>query len=116
MKTAVIMSEDAAWTKPLDIGYEACLPKIGLKGLDHVRFSPDTTDFTPIFYKRDALKTDVMITRISHVGTHPTVQWKSQQVPIAMLGVSSQATNSDFWKDTNGATDGVLFNAVSGPG
>src|ERR1700712_4776377 len=30
MKTAVIMSEDAAWTKPLDVGYEECLPKIGL--------------------------------------------------------------------------------------
>src|SRR5471030_3541887 len=42
MKTAVIMSEDAAWTGPLDVGYEECLPKIGLKVLDHIRFSPDT--------------------------------------------------------------------------
>ena len=32
-----------------------------------------------------------------------------------MLGISSQATNSTFWKDTNGATEGVLYNAVSGP-
>ena len=47
MKTAVIMSEDAAWTTPLDVGYEECLPKIGLQVLDHIRFSPDTTDFTP---------------------------------------------------------------------
>ncbi len=29
MKTAVIMSEDAAWTKPLDEGYKECLPKVG---------------------------------------------------------------------------------------
>ncbi|GAC1525273.1 MAG: ABC transporter substrate-binding protein [Ramlibacter sp.] len=116
MKTAVIVSEDAAWTTPLDAGYEACLPKIGLKVLDHIRFSPDTTDFTPIYNKVESLKPDVMITGISHVGTQPTVQWKSQQVPIAMFGISSQATNSTFWKDTNGATEGVLFNAVSGPG
>jgi branched-chain amino acid transport system substrate-binding protein len=116
MKTAVIVSEDAAWTTPLDAGYEACLPKAGLKVLDHIRFSPDTTDFTPIFNKVESLKPDVMITGISHVGTQPTVQWKSQQVPIAMFGISSQATNSTFWKDTNGATEGVLFNAVSGPG
>ena len=116
MKTAVIMSEDAAWTKPLDDGYEACLPKVGLKVLDHVRFSPDTTDFTPIFNKIEALKPDVMITGISHVGTQPTVQWKSQQVPMPMFGISSQATNSNFWKDTNGSTDGILFNAISGPG
>ena len=116
MKTAVIVSEDAAWTTPLDAGYESCLPKVGLKVLDHIRFSPDTTDFTPIFNKIEGLKPDVMITGISHVGTQPTVQWKSQQVPIPMFGISSQATNSTFWKDTNGATEGVFYNAVSGPG
>ena len=116
MKTAVIMTEDAAWTKPLVAGYEACLPKAGLQVVDNIRFSPDTTDFTPIFNKIEGQKPDVMITGISHVGTQPTVQWKSQQVPIPMLGISSQATNSNFWKDTNGATDGVLFNAISGPG
>jgi branched-chain amino acid transport system substrate-binding protein len=116
MKTAVIVSEDAAWTTPLDAGYEQCLPKAGLKVLDHIRFSPDTTDFTPIFNKIEGQKPDVMITGISHVGTQPTVQWKSQQVPIPMFGISSQATNSTFWKDTNGATEGVLYQAVSGPG
>ena len=94
----------------------SCLPKVGLKVLDHIRFSPDTTDFTPIFNKIEGQKPDVIITGISHVGTQPTVQWKSQQVPMPMFGISSQATNSTFWKDTNGATEGVLFNAVSGPG
>jgi branched-chain amino acid transport system substrate-binding protein len=116
MKTAVIMSEDAAWTQPLDEEYEKCLPKIGLKVLDHIRFSPDTTDFTPIFSKIEADKPDVIITGISHVGVQPTVQWKNQQVPIPMFGISSQATNATFWKDTNGAAQGVLFQAVSGPG
>jgi branched-chain amino acid transport system substrate-binding protein len=116
MKTAVIMSEDAAWTGPLDAGYEACLPKIGLKVLDHIRFSPDTTDFTPIFNKIEASKPDVIVTGVSHVGTQPTVQWKSQQVPIPMFGIASQATNSTFWKDTNGATDSVIYQGVSGPG
>jgi branched-chain amino acid transport system substrate-binding protein len=116
MKTAVIVSEDAAWTKPLDVSYADCLPKVGLTVLDHVRFSPDTTDFTPIFNKVEGQKPDVIITGISHVGTQPTVQWKSQQVPIPMFGLSSQASNSTFWQDTNGATEGVIFNAVSGPG
>jgi branched-chain amino acid transport system substrate-binding protein len=115
MKTAVIMSEDAAWTGPLDAGYVECLPKIGLKVLDHIRFSPDTTDFTPIFNKIEGEKPDVIITGISHVGTQPTVQWKSQEVPIPMFGIASQATNSTFWKDTNGATDGVIYQGVSGP-
>ncbi|GGI18753.1 ABC transporter substrate-binding protein [Bradyrhizobium guangdongense] len=116
MKSAVIMSEDAAWTKPLDIGYEDCLPKIGLKVLDHIRFSPDTTDFTPIFNKIEGAKPDVIITGISHVGVQPTVQWKNQQVPIPMFGISSQATNETFGKDTNQAAEGVLYQGVSGPG
>ncbi|MGO9357611.1 MAG: ABC transporter substrate-binding protein, partial [Xanthobacteraceae bacterium] len=113
MKTAVIMSEDAAWTQPLDVGYEECLPKIGLQVLDHIRFSPDTTDFTLIFNKIEASKPDVIITGISHVGVQPTVQWKNQQVPIPMLGIASQATNSTFGKDTNNASDGVIYQGVS---
>jgi len=108
MKTAVVVSEDAAWTIPLDDEYMKCLPVNGLKVLDHIRLSPDTTDFTPIFNKIEGLKPDVMVTGISHVGVQPTVQWQQQQVPILMYGVSSQATNSTFWKDTNGATEGVI--------
>ncbi len=115
MKTAVVMSEDAAWTTPLDAEYLKCLPNIGLKVLDHIRVSPDTTDFTPIFNKIEGEKPDVIITGISHVGVQPTVQWKQQQVPIPMFGVSSQASNSSFWNDTNGAVEGVLYQAFSGP-
>ncbi len=115
MKSAVVMSEDAAWTTPLDEEYLKCLPQAGLKVLDHIRFSPDTTDFTPIFNKIEGEKPDVMVTGISHVGVQPTVQWKQQEVPIPMIGVASQATNSSFWNDTNGATEGVLYQGVSGP-
>jgi branched-chain amino acid transport system substrate-binding protein len=115
MKTAVVMSEDAAWTTPLDAEYIKCLPEMGLKVLDHIRVSPDTTDFTPIYNKIEGEKPDVMITGISHVGVQPTVQWKQQEVPVPMLGISSQATNSSFWNDTNGAVEGVLYQGVSGP-
>jgi branched-chain amino acid transport system substrate-binding protein len=38
MKSVAVMSEDAAWTKPLDEGYLACLPKAGLNFNDHFRF------------------------------------------------------------------------------
>ena len=113
MKTAVIMSEDAAWTGPLDAEYEKCLPKIGLKVLDHIRFSPDTTDFTPIYNGIEAKKPDVIVTGISHVGVQPTVQWANQQVPIPQMGISSQATSSTFWKDTNGATEGIVLQLVA---
>ena len=116
MKTAVIMSEDAAWTTPLDVRYQECLPKAGLQVLDHIRFNPDTTDFTPIFHAIEAKKPDVIITGISHVGVQPTVQWHDQQVPIPMAGQSSQATTSAFWGDTNGAAEGVITASAAAPG
>jgi branched-chain amino acid transport system substrate-binding protein len=112
-KSVAIMSEDAAWTKPLDAGYEACLPKAGLKVVEHIRFSPDTTDFTPIFNNIESKKPDVIVTGISHVGVQPTVQWKNQQVPIPMFGISAQAFSPTFWKDTNGAADGIPSLAVA---
>jgi branched-chain amino acid transport system substrate-binding protein len=115
LKSVAIMSEDAAWTKPLDVSYEACLQKVGLKVVDHVRFSPDTTDFTPIFNNIEGKKPDVIVTGISHVGVQPTVQWKNQQVPIAMFGISAQALSPTFWNDTNGAADGVPSLAFATP-
>jgi branched-chain amino acid transport system substrate-binding protein len=116
MTTAVVLSEDAAWTKPLDETYLKCLPAAGLKVLDHIRFSPDTNDFTPIFNKLEDEKPSVIVTGVSHVGVQPTVQWKQQQVPIALFGRSSQATNSTFWQETNGAAEGVAFDVLAGPG
>ncbi len=115
MKTAVIMSEDAAWTTPLDAAYLELLPKAGLDVRDHIRFSPDTTDFTPIFNQIEARKPDVIITGISHVGVVPTVQWAAQRVPIPMYGVNTQATSSDFWKDTHGAAEGANSQTCAGP-
>jgi len=115
LKSVAIMSEDAAWTKPLDVGYEGCFPKVGMKVVDHIRFSPDTTDFTPIFNNIEGKKPDAIVTGISHVGVQPTVQWKNQQVPIAMFGISAQALSPTFWNDTNGAADGVPSLAVATP-
>ncbi|MFM0140483.1 ABC transporter substrate-binding protein [Caballeronia grimmiae] len=116
MKTTVVMSEDAAWTKPLDERYLECLPKAGLKVLDHILFNPDTSDFTPIFNQIEAKHPDTITTGISHVGVQPTVQWHDQQVPIPMTGQSSQATTTSFWKDTNGATEGVITASAAAPG
>ncbi|MBW4968690.1 hypothetical protein KZZ04_20375, partial [Pseudoalteromonas sp. CR1] len=46
----------------------------------------------------------------------PTVQWQNQRVPLAMTGMNSQATSSTFWANTNGATQGVIFQSIAVPG
>jgi branched-chain amino acid transport system substrate-binding protein len=116
MSTAAIVSEDADWTKPLDATYQKCLPEVGLKVVDFINFNPDTTDFTPIFNQIEGKNPNVMIMGIAHVGVQPTVQWYSQRVPIAMAGISAQASNDTFWKSTNGATEGVITQTGSAPG
>ncbi len=115
-KTAVIAAEDAAWTTPLQAEYEKCLPQAGLKVIEAIRFSPDTTDFTPVFNKIEAEHPDVIITGMGHVGLKPTVQWHDQQVPILMAGISAQASASTFWQRTNGATEGIITETAAGPG
>jgi branched-chain amino acid transport system substrate-binding protein len=116
IKSAVVLSEDAAWTTPLDAEYLECLPKVGVKVLDHIRFSPDTSDFTPLYNKIEGEKPDVIVTGLSHIGVQPTVQWAQQQVPIPMIGISSQATSGTFWKDTNGAAAGIVTFSVASDG
>lgn len=114
-KTAVLTSEDAPWTEPLDRGYEEWLPKTGLTLLDAIRFPVSTSDFTPIFDRIKNANPDVIITGMTKVGAEPVVQWRKQRVPVPMLGMNSQASNSDFDLDTDGAADGVLYQAIAGP-
>ena len=116
MSTAVVMSEDAAWTLPLDAGYDKCLPKAGLKVLKNIRFAPNTSDFTPIYQKIENLHPSVIITGWAHAGVKPTVQWAEQKVNIPLAGISAQAGASVFWKATNGATQGVITTDNTGPG
>ena len=114
-KTAYVASENAAWTQPLDAEYLKLLPKSGLKVVGHMRFAPDTDDFTPIFSSIEKHHPDVLITGWAHVGLKPTVQWHEQQVPMLLVGVDAQASTSDFWQKTNGATEGVVTQAEGSP-
>ena len=107
-KSGVVLVEDAAWTTPLEAELVVCLPKAGIKVLDHIRFAEATSDFSPLFNKIEAMKPDVIVTGLSHVGVQPTIQWAQQQVPIPMIGMAMQASSGKFWSDTNGATAGVI--------
>lgn len=114
-KTAFVASENAAWTEPLDEGYLKYLPEAGLKVVGHMRFAPDTNDFTPIFATIEKEHPDVLITGWAHVGLKPTVQWHEQQIPLLIAGVDAQASTTDFWEKTNGATEGIITQAEGSP-
>lgn len=103
-----ILSEDANWTKAVDKTYEACLPKAGFKVVNHTRFAPSTTDFTPIYSKIKSDKANIIMAGVAHVSVPPVVQWHQQQVPALFDGINAAASSSDFWSATNGATNGLI--------
>lgn len=113
---AVLFSEDANWTIPLDAEYKKCLPKIGIDIVDAIRFSPNTDDFTPIFNQIESKKANLMMTAIAHVGVKPVTQWHQQQVPALMIGSNGQSSSADFWNATNGATNNVVGIGTPGMG
>lgn len=105
---AVIFSEDAAWTVPINKAYKKCLPKVGVKIVDTITFSPETTDFTPIYSRIENSGANIIMAAIAHVGVKPVVQWRQQRVPALFAGVNGQGGSSKFWAATNGATEGVI--------
>lgn len=113
---AAIFSENADWTKPVDVEYKKCIPAAGFKLVDTVVFSPDTKDFTPLFSQMEQHHANVIFAAIAHVGVVPVIQWHRQQVPALLAGINGQGGAGVFWKATNGATQGVIVGNVGAHG
>jgi len=110
---AAILSENAKWTQAFDQTFEKCLPKAGTKVVDHLRFDPGTSDFTPVFEKVEKHHPGVLVTGLAHTGLEATVQWHQRQVPSLMVGMNALAQSHGFWKQSNGAAQDVV--TLSGP-
>jgi len=106
--SAVIMSEQAAWTKPLNRAYQQCLPKAGVKVLQQISYAADTSDFGPIYNKIERLKPTVIVTGMAHTGLRPVLQWHQDRVPALMMGFNMQAGSGDFWARSNHAAQGLI--------
>ena len=112
MKTAVIMSEDAAWTKPLDVGYEECLPKIARS--------------YPLLARHHGIHADLQQGRgrearcdlyHRHLSRRRAADGAEGIVGPAHfdVGHSSQGNQRSLRQQTTDAAEGVLYQGVSGP-
>ena len=111
IKTAYILSENAAWTKSLDYEYLKCLPQSGIKVVGHIRFAPNTKDFQPIFNSVVEKHAEMVIGGIAHSGMNAIVQWHQGKLPFLFTGVISEASSPGFWQETGGATEGIITSA-----
>lgn len=114
--TAVIMSEHAAWTKPLNRSYQECLPKSGFKVLKEFDYEANTKDFGPIYNQIASMRPTVIVTGMAHTGLRPVLQWHQKQVPSLMLGFNMQAGSGDFWERSNKAAQGLVVVTNGGAG
>lgn len=105
---AVIMAEDADWSKSVVREYQKCLPKAGLKVLKTIRYSVKTDDFSPIYNQIENLHPQVIVAATAIDGLRPIVQWRQDQVPALLAGINAQSIAGSFWNKTNGATQGVM--------
>lgn len=105
---AVILAENADWTKPVVREYQKCLPKAGLKVEKTIRYSLQTADFTPVYNEIENLKPQVIVAATAHNGLRPILQWRQDEVPALFTGINAQAISGAFWRRTNGAAQGVI--------
>ncbi|HEX7382025.1 MAG TPA: ABC transporter substrate-binding protein [Nevskiaceae bacterium] len=106
--SAVILSEQADWARPLDKTYQECLPKAGIPVKKLITYAVNTGDYGPVYNQVESLKPSLIITGMAHTGLAPVVQWHQDHVPALMLGFNMQAGTSDFWKASNGAAQGTI--------
>ena len=117
MKTAAIMSEDADWTKPLDDGYQKCLPGAGLKVVDLVDVQPrhDRLHADLQWDRRQAARCHHHRHRPCRRAADGAVARPAGADPAWRHQRAGHATDT-FWKDTNGATNGVITQTGNGAG
>jgi branched-chain amino acid transport system substrate-binding protein len=106
---AVIMSEQADWSGPLDKAYQKCLPKAGVDVKKTVTYSVKTKDYGPVYSEIESQKPELIITGMAHTGLTPVVQWHQKRVPAMMMGFNMQAGTNGFWKASNGAAQGTII-------
>lgn len=105
---AAILAENFSWTGTVIPKYQECLPKAGLMVTKTIKFSQNTRDFSSIYNTLAESNAQIIVTALADTGLRPTVQWRHKHVPALMAGINGQATDSNFWNRTNGATEGVI--------
>ncbi|HEX7382020.1 MAG TPA: ABC transporter substrate-binding protein [Nevskiaceae bacterium] len=106
--SAVVMSEQADWTRPFNAELQECLPKAGVAVKKVINYAVNTSDYSPIYSNISSLKPNLIITGMAHTGLAPVVQWHQNRVPALMLGFNIQAGTSAFWKASNGAAEDTI--------
>lgn len=106
--SAVILSEQADWARPLDQTYQECLPKAGIPVKKLITYAVNTGDYGPIYNQVESLKPSLIVVGMAHTGLAPVVQWHQHRVPALMMGFNMQAGTSGFWKASAGAAQGTI--------
>ncbi|MFW5918994.1 MAG: ABC transporter substrate-binding protein [Halanaeroarchaeum sp.] len=99
-----VLSEDYAWTEPIDVVLEEELSDAGVEVVGSNRYAGGTEDFSPIYDQVEASGADAAFVAMAHTGTTAIVQWAKQQRPFEFGGIHVPMQLPSYYSMVEGAS------------
>lgn len=98
-----VLTEDYAWTKPVDEVLSNQLADAGVDVVGQNRYAGGTKDFSAIYDKVEASGADAAFVAMAHTGTAAIVQWIKQQRAFEFGGIHVPMQLPSYYELTSGA-------------
>jgi len=109
-----VLTEDYAWTKPIDSVLENQLADSGVEVVGSQRYAGGTKDFSAIYDQVEASGADAAFVAMAHTGTAAIVQWIKQQRAFEFGGIHVPMQLPSYYELTKGACRfGVTQNSAT---
>ncbi|MFB6070039.1 MAG: ABC transporter substrate-binding protein [Halanaeroarchaeum sp.] len=109
-----VLTEDYAWTKPIDAVLKNQLADAGAEVVGMKRYAGGTKDFSTIYDQVEASGADAAFVAMAHTGTAAIVQWAKQQRPFEFGGIHVPMQLPSYYGLVNGAARyGVTQNTAT---
>ncbi len=114
-RRVAVIRDNALWTDDVMKVLRPLLEKNNYTILMDEKVPMGTSDFSPILYKVEQKRADVIITLLAHVDGIPLVrQWSNMHIKAQIIGHDLSALSPYAWNNSNGKVNGEVFIATGG--
>ena len=110
IKKVAIVRDEAKWVADITSQLKNELKANGYEVVLEEAIPKDKEEFSDVFMKVQQSGADVIVPMIAHGKAEAFVmQWKDSGLKIPLAGLVLSAVNPDFWDETNGKCNGLIF-------
>ena len=110
IKKVAIVRDEAKWVADITDQLKSELQANGYEVVLEEKIPPDKDEFSDILLKVQQSKADVIVPMIAHGRADVFLkEWKDSGIGIPVAGLVLSAVNPDFWNETNGKCNGLIF-------